>query len=651
MLPCSSAMAGWVVCVLVGVSTATGQTEAVALATDFEPEAPAVYLEESSSWTIDKKRHHLEVRKRILLRSRDGFEHADHYFFYDADNSELVSFSARTVLPDGSHRPVPDDLIHENPARRHDGKPWQAVQFTFPAVEPGAVLEWEYVVESDEVLTWPFWKVQKRIPVRESRYLVKYRERRRKPRRVRRYSSGDWPPWCENLPWREQGRYEVEETVCQRIPAAEQGAFARTHTGTLPRLLIAYEPDTSRPYAEHYWGYFGRQLYERIEGFAKVPDSAHAMLRSLQESASSDQELVKAIYRHVKSAVQVRGKGHPRPAESVQGVLEKGAGSPFEVTTALLALLREADLPATPLLVGGKRGPCFDVGSLLALLASAEDSLLVEVELESGRVYLDPACRRCSAGVIDWRHCAGAGRGLKIDGYTMPHTTAIPVPAPSANRVDVQQTLHLHESGEVDVEGSILWKGQLELRARDEYAELSDVQRREEILDRLGTRYPEGDATVSMSEPDDVGSPFRVRFSYRTSDRMLVTESRLLARPSSAALAWIDVPVEREEDPSTAIPCGQRVEVEETFLLPYGYTLESLPPSASIEVAGAAFDARWEALGCCKVVWTGVLEINRSWFESETRRDMRSFLAGVRRLLRDGLTLVRDTPDDGSRAP
>jgi hypothetical protein len=106
-------MAGWVVCVLVGVSTATGQTEAVALATDFEPEAPAVYLEESYSWTIDKKRHHLEVRKRILLRSRDGFEHADHYFFYDADNSELVSFSARTVLPDGSHRPLPHRIPME----------------------------------------------------------------------------------------------------------------------------------------------------------------------------------------------------------------------------------------------------------------------------------------------------------------------------------------------------------------------------------------------------------------------------------------------------------------------------------------------------------------------------------------------------------
>ena len=108
-------------------------------------DAPAVVLEDRRSWEIFPRSYaEYKVKQRILVTDPRGFDAADQLIVYDAHDSEISSLRARTVLLNGEVVDVTEDLKHDSELFKSEEVEWRSLQFTFPAVSPGAILELDY---------------------------------------------------------------------------------------------------------------------------------------------------------------------------------------------------------------------------------------------------------------------------------------------------------------------------------------------------------------------------------------------------------------------------------------------------------------------------------------------------------------------------
>ena len=117
------------------------------------PEAPAVVLYKNGHFTMmgslgNAAYSSLEVEGRIKLLRDEGTDFGEVKVAH-SDFVRLVSFEGRTVLPDGRTVPLPDDALFETTVSGQ--KRWSVSTATFPALEPGAILDYRYELRFESV--------------------------------------------------------------------------------------------------------------------------------------------------------------------------------------------------------------------------------------------------------------------------------------------------------------------------------------------------------------------------------------------------------------------------------------------------------------------------------------------------------------------
>ena len=133
------------------------------------PEAPAVILFDRGKIDIGFIRGTHEINivsdkyRRIKILNEKGYEHADvrirHYEEEKIDNLE-----ARTILPDGKKIKLDKKEYHKNLLRKGGGAgDYYEIIFTFPALEPGCIIEYKYEKKSKYMTFLDKWYFQNEL--------------------------------------------------------------------------------------------------------------------------------------------------------------------------------------------------------------------------------------------------------------------------------------------------------------------------------------------------------------------------------------------------------------------------------------------------------------------------------------------------------
>jgi len=142
-----------------------------------EPNAPAVVIYRIGTLIMRGARQNqlttkFVVNVRVKILTEQGMEYAEYKIQHDEED-RLVNLKARTVLPGGKVVPVPDDAIFRRKStlrsfdsRRRSSFDIYETAIAFPAVEPGAILDYTYEMRF-EYLTRP-WRFQTWIPTLHS---------------------------------------------------------------------------------------------------------------------------------------------------------------------------------------------------------------------------------------------------------------------------------------------------------------------------------------------------------------------------------------------------------------------------------------------------------------------------------------------------
>jgi len=131
----------------------------------WQPEATAVILfERARMKMLDYPREvssFLDVQVRLKILREEGAEHGEIAIGHN-NVLRLVSLEARTVLPDGTVVPAPEDSIFLQQASRSDNT--YVTKVVFPSVRVGAILDYRYVLRWDSLFYLEPWFFDNHLP-------------------------------------------------------------------------------------------------------------------------------------------------------------------------------------------------------------------------------------------------------------------------------------------------------------------------------------------------------------------------------------------------------------------------------------------------------------------------------------------------------
>lgn len=355
-----------------------------------DPDAAAVVLGDvgfaqvrlapsGEEFQFEMRRH-----RRVKVLKEAGYETGEFALRF-GEGSEIRGVKGQTFVPepDGSMRRV--DLEGRSVMEGDVSDGVKEVRFTMPALAPGAIFEVEYTYTSESLLTPPVWYFQGDEPTLVSEYRLEVPE-------FFDYVFYSQGGLLEAAPARRANAREWEATehrwTARDVPALREEPYTTTeedhvHKVELQLARVRFPnrpvdpvlnswPEVAKELADH--DRFGRRLRRN----RRVAEAAAGV-------SGTEAEKARALYDLVRTGYVWNGKGGYFAERDLDAVVEARGGSAGEMNLLLLALLREAGVEATPVLLSTRsNGRAVQQYPLL----SQFDQLLVLVEPEGGELAL-----------------------------------------------------------------------------------------------------------------------------------------------------------------------------------------------------------------------------------------------------------------------
>jgi transglutaminase-like putative cysteine protease len=363
-----------------------------------EPNAPAVVLIKRGEFLMagfgqksvsESSFLHLQVRLKIL--TEEGKSNGEVAITH-SDFQRLHGFHGRTILPDGRVLPVSSDAKFVRKTSRSLKTFTTAV--AFPAVQVGAIVEYEYELWFDSIFFLEPWYFAEEVPVRYSEITFKTpltvaaQAWSRGPARVKiqrqtdRTSNGYiTKAWAENVPSVPDDAYgpPYQDLAAQMLMVPTSFTTEYVHTS-----LLESWPKTC-------------EMIGRIYDTVKRKDGDAAKTARALAPAGSPHQRAETLYRFVRDQIEDDGYiGVTTDGErSVGKVLDQHKGDRAEKALLLQAMLAAVKIDAQLVWAADR-----DRGAIDPALPNPRwfDTVLVRVELDGRKVYLDPTDRALAFG-------------------------------------------------------------------------------------------------------------------------------------------------------------------------------------------------------------------------------------------------------------
>lgn len=598
------------------------------------PEAAAVVCYSRIEWTVDPRKDGvsaISLAEAIEVRRAAGFDQADQIFFYVKNRTSLKSFAAATVQPDGTRTPVPPDLFKDRVAAKVGDVEVHSVQFSFPQVRDGAVLEWSYLLEGDLARSFlpldrsrGWWEVQRPIPVLEEELRVRVRAPEDVDFTIEALGRADTSGFCTFEPTTRDKKFWVRTLRCRSVPAFEREPLSPPELDQRLRELVGWfwRADARAAANEVYWEY--------VTEFTRTRTKVREKARALAGEETSDATLVDRALAEVAKLKLSDERGEP--PKNVDEVLQRGAGAGEEITLVALALLEEMGLDVAPVLAVDRTVQSF-VPSLPD--ASQFDHLLLRVRTGDRENYIDPSCQYCQPGMPDWRFLGEGAGGIVLGAGHYKDVRIADFPA-EVNAVKWRQRTALAPDGSGAVTGVVAWQGEEEVAQRRSWQDLSVDGRIESFLHRAPGVIE--DPQITVSDVNDLQKSLTVEFRLRRLDAAVVAGARLLVTPPDTFSNRLWIPVQEERRQRLWWPYRRAAQIEAVFVAPPGCRAGPLPPAVTVQGPGMRFQGLWKPGETdTEVVFKGTLIIERSSLPPLSYTDALEFRDRVRAFFRNGI--------------
>ncbi|HSN87185.1 MAG TPA: DUF3857 domain-containing protein, partial [Thermoanaerobaculia bacterium] len=422
-----------------------------------EPNAPAVILFKKSEFLMMGYGNQGQVSSRLLVQERrkilteQGKELAEVGVVHD-DSVRLSGFKGRTVLPDGRVLPLGSDARFQRKASKRDKRSITSV--AFPGVEVGAILDYQYELRFDSFFYLEPWYLSDELPVVRAEIVFKI------PHEVRaqawhrdpfkagihfentKTSSGtEIRVWADNLP---------------PVPADPFGLPFSDLATKMMMVPLSYDNGAYETKLLESWGSVCKIVDELYDKARRNDGDAEKKGREIAAgSGPGALQKAEALYRFVRDEIETVPLAGIFLTEgsAVDKTLKQRRGDYAEKAMLLQAMLRAVKLDARMVWAANRWR-----GQLDTEIANpaAFDMVLVAVEIDGKRHYLDPSDRALAFGRLQFAY---EGTPALLFDAKKPELVALPETPFDQNGRRAVLDLTLDGEGRITGKGEIVYTG------------------------------------------------------------------------------------------------------------------------------------------------------------------------------------------------
>jgi transglutaminase-like putative cysteine protease len=550
-----------------------------------EPNAPAVVLSQSAElWLMDIARQavssRLVSRVRVKVLTEQGMNQGEIEIPHSAF-ARLSNLEGRTVLPDGRVVPLPKDARFER--RLSKAEKLFVTSVAFPAVEVGAILDYQYELNFGSLFFLEPWFLADELPVRRAEIVFHVPAELG----VQAWNRDPFGIGLHMETERNRGGAANVRIWAENLPAVPAEPFAPPFSDLAAQAMLlptVYQSGLEAVPLMKSWEATSELLFDDQYDKALRKDGAAArQARALAKGTPREKAL--ALYRFVRDEIATEDAPGVmlRENATVDAALAKKAGDSAEKALLLLQMLRAAGLTARPVWAAHR-----DRGEVDVQVANPAwfERVLVAVDLDGQRVYLDPSDRTLAFG-----HLAPEFEGMTavLPDRKQPETVTLPVTPCDQNRRRAAVALALDAEGVLSGKGTVELSGQHAWR-RIGWRDTPDEERAawQEWLEQAFTGF--AISGLAIEESVDERS---VRLSWamaQPAEEALGDEASLApSAPLGPTLQPFAVPAGSRRSP-VVFDFADRDEVELTLSWPEGWRLETRPQPSRLDARLGLFE-------------------------------------------------------------
>ena len=321
------------------------------------PDANAIILFNNGEIDITRDiiTYYKHVRVKVLNRAGVD-EVGDWSIGYDKESSKLKNFKAHTITPDGKKHKVEDNAIFEKTYGDYVEK-----TFTFPMVDSGCILEYEYRIRSDYYRWLTPWYFQSDLFTLSSTLSAKLY-----PGFSYNFDFGNVPPQfrepeVENLANPEMTNGQMAPvkkyswTITNLLPVPEEPYMScvEDFRASIRFQLTGYSSPTFKYSYVKSWGELADEVNQIFNIYNNESGKLKKIAEELTANATTDHEKSGALYKYVTSSFANSYDYTNRYMcnEHMSDLFSGMRGSPEEKNFLLAAMHEAIGIHAYPVLI------------------------------------------------------------------------------------------------------------------------------------------------------------------------------------------------------------------------------------------------------------------------------------------------------------
>ncbi len=434
---------------------------------------------------------------RIKIFTEPGRKYADIEIPFVKGAGDIKNIQARTIHPDGRIIDF-DGKAYEKTVVKAKGFKFLAKTFTMPDVQPGSIIEYRYTRRDPE---WYFygsgWILNEELFTKHAKYSL----------RQGRYFGLRWtwprglPPGT-NPPVMDHGAVRLET---QDVAAFQIEDYMPPQEEMKYRVVFTYTNNMEKD-PDKFWKEEAKRVYRAIEPyFDRRKAMEQAVAQIVVPSDTPDEKLRKIYTRCQKirnvsyereKTKQESDREKLKNAKSVEDVWKLGYGDTWSINWLFMALVRAAGFEASPVIIATRDRHFFDPKLLDPYGLNAS---VVAVKMDGKDLYFTPGIEFTPFGLLPWNHTGVPGLRIDKDGGTWITT---PEPIAPASGIDRQGTLQLDDSGNLEGDITLTYKGLSALWRRIEEDDADDADRKKYLEGEIKSFVPVTIEAELTNRPD-----------------------------------------------------------------------------------------------------------------------------------------------------
>lgn len=495
--------------------------------TDFRDESAVILLDEGKMEIFGSEAtafSEFERHKILKIFNRRGEKFANVLIPY-YPTITIDKIEARTISPDGKITVIkPENIFDVNLYPNFIFYSDQRAKiFTFPAVEPGSILEYRYRQSIKGRTLWHSWSFQDEIPTLLSRFTVVHPSEWELKYQI--YNT-DLDPQITQAPIGFKSTHRWEK---RNVPAL------KSEFGMPPRRDLLYRLSLA-PVGIKNWDDVAKWYDELSSPQLKANDAVKKLAKELTANCSTNREKLQRIYEWVRDniryiAVNI-GMGGFQP-HSVTEIFLNKYGDCKDMTTLICSMAREVGIPVYSVLISTRQNGQPDTS--LASPFQFNHAIAYCPAIEPAEIWMDATEKGCPFGQLPWYDQGVPVLVIEENGSSFIHTT--PLDSTHHNQLITEWQVALDDKNMACIEGKMIFTGSPASEKREELFVSSSEEIRDWLDRYLAERFMGVNLdSFSISGLYPVEDPLVISFTFSSSSFVRQISDQMILDPSAIAL-------------------------------------------------------------------------------------------------------------------